>query len=84
MQQIQDQQRLIEKLFVSPTSAPTDPHLILSFQFLKLLLEEAPLLTSLAQRKLLLKILGLFEIQPLNSLLLHNHDQQTNECSLLT
>ena len=39
MQQIKDQQRLFEKLFVSPTSAPSDPHLILSFQFLKLLLE---------------------------------------------
>ena len=85
MNQIKDQNKLFQKLFISPTSAPTNPHLILSMQFLKLLLDEAPLLNSEAQKHILLKILGLFEIQSLNSLLLHNHDSHAvDQVPLLT
>ena len=85
MEEIKDQQKLFSKLFVSPTSAPTNPHLILSMQFLKLLLDEAPLLTPQAQKHLLQKILGLFEIQPANSLLLYHHDSlSTDQTPLLT
>lgn len=74
MEQLKDQQRLFEKLFISPNALTQSSHLILSIQFLKLLLEEAPLLASAPLKNLLLKILGLFEIQPVNSLLLYNHD----------
>lgn len=74
MDELKDQSRLLQKLFVSPTSHTQTPHLILSIQFLKLLLEEAPLLAPAPLKQLLLKILGLFEIQPLNSLLLYQHD----------
>lgn len=84
MQQIKDQQKLFEKLFVSPTCAPSNPHLILSMQFIKLLLEEAPLLTPSAQKTLLLQILGLFELQPANSLLLLHHDLAGIDQPLLT
>jgi hypothetical protein len=84
MEQIKDQQRLFQKLFASPTCTPSNPHLILSMQFLKLLLDEAPLLAPEAIRHLLLKILGLFEIQPLNSLLLYHHDSLLDRTPLLT
>lgn len=54
-------------------------------QFLKLLLDEATLLTSSAQKPLLLKILGLFEIQPVNSLMLYHHDSlAVDQTPLLT
>lgn len=84
MQEIKDQQRLFEKLFISPNSTNPNPHLILSMQFLKLLLDEASLLSSTAQKPFLLKILGLFEIQPVNSLMLYYHDSlAVDQTSLL-
>jgi hypothetical protein len=78
MEQIKDQQRLFEKLFVSPSS---DNHsqLMLSMQFLKLLLEESQQLTLPAQKVLLLELLRLFHRQPANSLLLYKHDELAPE-----
>jgi hypothetical protein len=52
MEQVKDQQRLFEKLFVSP-NADSHSGLILSMQFLKLLLDESQQLTLAAQRTLL-------------------------------
>lgn len=74
MEQIKDQQRLFEKLFVSPNS---DNHcdFILSMQFLKLLLDESQQLTLSAQKILLFEVLRLFEKQPVNSLLLYKYDE---------
>lgn len=87
MEQVKDQQRLLEKLFVSPNS---DSHsgLILSMQFLKLLLDESQQLTLPAQKALLLQVMGLFEKQPANSLLLYKHDEAFSDqtpllCSLV-
>jgi hypothetical protein len=73
MEQVKDQQRLFEKLFVSPNSN-NHSGLILSMQFLKLLLDESQLLTLSAQKILLFEVLQLFEKQPVNSLLLYKHD----------
>jgi hypothetical protein len=85
MEQLKDQQKLFEKLFISPTATTRSPHLVLSMQFLKLLLDEAPQLAPAPLKHLLLKILGLFEIQPINSLLLYNHDWTTaGQTPLLT
>lgn len=54
-------------------------------QFLKLLLEELPLLTSAGQKTLLLEVLKLFHHQPTNSLLLYAHDQAVvDQVPLLT